>query len=480
MKKEEFALENVSIIKNEKNGFPKFTMHVYEEDQYGIICDSIEERNLMISFFSGECEVSGGRIRFENKPVEETAVAGLFHDCFTIIQKKSKLIHTLSISENICIFADKGDLVHSSRYMEQTSGYLEYFHLSLDISKPVRCLTEKERIIVELVKAYAENKKVIVLMDISSFLQNAELEEIHQLVLQIQASQRTFILIEPFGDLIFSWTNKLLVIKDRTDLGCFETSFINRQKLHTFLSTRNRVGHRLTVETGEEEELFQFRNVTSAKLEGVTFNAPQGEILKILCLDMESLEGIRSVILGEEKKYTGNLCFREEEIRIQNVMDMKKRGIAYCRERAYESMVIQNMTVRDNVMMDLSIKVPSVWFFRKYRKNLDAVIEKEIGKGCAGKKLRDLPSFQLQQVVFLKLLLSAPKVIFCEKPFSDMDLHMKEITLRSLEDFRNRGIAVVILTMNLADLNLLDGDDLYLRNGRMIDEDEVYQVLYQV
>lgn len=31
---------------------------------------------------------------------------------------------------------------------------------------------------------------------------------------------------------------------------------------------------------------------------------------------------------------------------------------------------------------------------------------------------------------------------------------------------------------NLSDLNLVEGSNLYIRNGSMVDENEIYQILY--
>lgn len=463
MRKEQFALENVSVIKDEKNGFFKVTMHVYEEDLYGVICDSMEERNLMISFFSGKCELKGGSIWFGGKKVEKSEVSSLFYEQFSIIQKKSKLIHTLSISENICMFVDAGKMVYGNRYEEQTKEYLKAFDLPLQIQKPVRKLTQKERVMAELLKAFVENKKVIVLTELSGFLQQEELEEIGQLIRKIQEKHRTFILIEPFGDTIFSWTNRLLVIKNRKTLGCFETSFINREKLFECLSSKTaRIEREKQLDT---DEVLRFRDVSTSFLKHVQFRVAKGHLLKILCRDTQSLDEIRSVILGEEKKYTGSVCLNGQEIQIRNVMDMKKKGIIYCRERAYESMLVPDMSIRDNLMVDLSMKVSSVCFFKKYQKSLDAMIEENIGEHCAEKKLREFPAVQLQKVAFLKFSMFAPQVLFCEKPFAEMDLHMKGVTIQALEGLQNKGIAVVVLTTNLEDLDLLEGEELYLENG---------------
>lgn len=481
MKKGHFELKNALILNNGKKVFHDFSMQVYEGDCYGIICDSIEDRNHVLDFLRGRCELQEGKCRYRGKETGSHILDDILESRFSIIQKKSKLIHSLSIVENICIFADMSFMVHKMRYLEEAEILRKHFDLKLDLNKPIGQLSEKERIIVELLKAYAEKKEVIVLSDLSSFLQNAEQEEIHELVLKLQNENISFILVEGYGELLFNWSNRILIIKNGTDFGCFNTEFLQKQKLYNFLSNREKSNQNLSLEELEEDdEILEFDNITSEYLSEVSFRVGTGEVLKILCLDEKSMEGIRNIFWGLEKRYEGKIKIAGETVKIQNPHDMRMKKIAYCRERAYKNMLIPDMSVRDNIMIDLSLKLSTVWSFHKYRKSVDAYIESKIGSGKAGKKVRDLPLVERQQLAFLKLYLASPRVLICEKPFFEEDLRMKEMTLKMLEDFRNSNIAVIILTANLQDISLLDGDDLYIRDGNMIDEDEAYQIVYNM
>lgn len=481
MKKEQFVLENVSMLLNESKIFHNFSLHIYENDFYGILCDSIEEKEKIIALFGGSCEIQDGKIKYRGESMKSAAFSHLLQKKFSIIQKKSKLIYTLSVTENICIFTEQSQWVHSVRYQEQTRKYLEHFGLEIDIAKPVEALTEKERVIVELLKAYAEGKEVLVLVGLSGFLQNGELEEIHELILQFRKENKTFIFVEAFGELIFEWSENILIVKNGTDFGCFSAGFLQKTKLYSFLSERAGRAPQISVEEQEEDDkILQFSEITSQYLSKVSFQIGTGEVLKILCLDTQSMEGIRRIICGQEKRYDGELLLKGAKIRLQNERDMRKKKIAYCNARAYKSMLLPDMSVRDNVMLDLSIKEPQIFFFKKYRKSVDAYIEEWIGADMAGRKARDLTMLQCQRLAFLKLYLFSPRVLICEHPFFDADLHMKEVTLRILESFRDRGIAVMILTMQLQALGMLDGDALYIRKGSLIDEDEAYQALYEL
>ena len=69
-------------------------------------------------------------------------------------------------------------------------------------------------------------------------------------------------------------------------------------------------------------------------------------------------------------------------------------------------------------------------------------------------------------------------MLVCEKPFQEVDLHIREATLEMFAKLRSRGITIIALMTNLSDLNLVEGSNLYIRNGSMVDENEIYQILY--
>lgn len=484
MKRELFAIENAVMEQNYKSVFRNFNMFLYEGDICGIICDSIIERNMLVDFFRGRNEIIKGEIRLEHRRIKSSNAPQMLKNLVSVIGRDSKLIDSLSIMENICIFTDRSRLVHKRQYGEKTKEYFELFQLKMPPDKQVQQLTEKERVELELIKAYAEHKKMIVLADLSGFLQNNELSEIHNMLEKLQKQGCSFILIESFDDIVFNWTNQLMVIKNGKNLGCFEPRFVDRQKLYDFL-----VGKKPDSATGicskedvyyEEETstVFRFEQICTKELNQLSFSVDRGGILKIYFMNTNSMEDFKQIFFEGSRITGGRIYLDEREAKCGNIREWKKNGLCYSSELPYKNMLIENMTVRDNLMLDLSEKVKMTWLRPRYGRSVDQYIESAIGPDMAGRKLRNLPPDVLQKIQLGRYYLAAPKVLICEKPFQEVDLHIKEVTLSLFSQLRRRGIAIIVLTTNLSDLNLIEGDNLYIRNADMVDENEIYQSLY--
>lgn len=480
MKKELFALEEAAFKENDKEVIRGLTMHLYEKDIYGIICDSIDERDALLNFFKGRCELSRGRMRLRHNLVKNGNVSQSLGREFAVIEKKSKLLTSLSVMENICIFADRDNIVLKRKYYGMTRKYLEYFDIAVPPEKPVQSLSVKERVAVELVKSYVENKSVIVLADLTGFLQENELIQIYRLLLKLQQKGQSFILMETLDDIVFSWTNQLLIIKNGKNLGCFEPAFVDRQTLYAFLSGRQEaerpreVRHGLERKAGTDDRVFRMEKVCTPNLKNLSFSAGRGEVVKIFFANAGNVEDFREIFMDGSRITSGAVYVEERPVRCRNIREWRRRGLRYSAEMPYKSMLIRDMTVVDNFMLELAEKVRFLWLLPRYKRSVYQYIDSILGEGMANRKLRNLSPDVLQKIGLGKYYLAAPKVLICENPFQEVDLHIREVTLEMFAKLRERGIAIIALITNLSDMNLMEGSNIYIRNGDSVEESEIY------
>lgn len=480
MKKELFALEEAAFKENDKEVIRGLTMHLYEKDIYGIICDSIDERDALLNFFKGRCELSRGRMRLRHNLVKNGNVSQSLGREFAVIEKKSKLLTSLSVMENICIFADRDNIVRKRKYYGMTRKYLEYFDIAVPPDKPVQSLSVKERVAVELVKSYVENKSVIVLADLTGFLQENELIQIYRLLLKLQQKGQSFILMETLDDIVFSWTNQLLIIKNGKNLGCFEPAFVDRQTLYAFLSGRQEaerpreVRHGLERKAGTDDRVFRMEKVCTPNLKNLSFSAGRGEVVKIFFANAGNVEDFREIFMDGSRITSGAVYVEERPVRCRNIREWRRRGLRYSAEMPYKSMLIRDMTVVDNFMLELAEKVRFLWLLPRYKRSVYQYIDSILEEGMANRKLRNLSPDVLQKIGLGKYYLAAPKVLICENPFQEVDLHIREVTLEMFAKLRERGIAIIALITNLSDMNLMEGSNIYIRNGDSVEESEIY------
>lgn len=490
MKEELFALEKASVSCENRPVLTEINMHIYKRSILGIICDNIIEYEAFTAFFSGNCAITSGRMRFLRKSLHPKKMKPLFLSYFCIINNRSNLIASLSIAENICIFFTKDNFLHSNRYITIVKDLLKYFRLKLDITKRVSSLTTFEWIVVELLKAYAENKKIIVLVNLSDSLLAPELAEIHRLINQMRQDGRTFIVMDFIGANMFQWTDEVLVIKNGTSIASFHPSLLENPQFYNYMLSGNHeqsdphpahppLAYEKELPLEDYDPFVVFHKVSTATLKQLSFSLEKGELLKIICLDNRSFDSFKDLILGRSSVISGKITFNNEPVRFRSLEHNLKKGIHWCPESPYKNMLFPNMTVRDNLMLELSHKSKNIWLKPGVSDNIDQFISEHIGLEYAGKKIYLVPPSIRQKIAYSKLYLYAPKLVVCERPFSEVDLHLREATISMLSQLQTRGISIIILTITPSDQNLVDGETIYLKNGQMVSEEDMYQYLYR-
>ena len=484
MKKEKLLFRQVRLRCNE-NTEVVFSMSVCERDCYSIVCEDMEVRSALTRLFYGERTVAGGSISLNGKQERTETAIRYFQKKASVIGRRKKLIRALTLPENICLFSDVKKWNYARNFRKKSEELAELFGIRLNFSKPVEALTNIECVEAELLKAWAEKKELVVFSELSAFLNEQEQEELRRIVKMMREMEQpmTFLLIENPCEMVYNWSDRMQIMKDKMDLGSFKTDFLEPEKLYGFYSGRSQEMAQKDLESPpmceEDRAGFEFQNVSAGCLDGISFHAEAGGFLNIFCLDAESRDGLRQCICGETMPDTGCMRLNGRTLRVTGMKSMRRQKICYCRSRAYDTMLLPDLTVRDNILLELTKKIDCPYIQKKYEKSVDYFIERVFGAGVPGLRVWKLPELERQRLVFLKIYMDAPRVLVCEQPFLGLDMRMAELTEKALKTLARRGMAIVQMTMNLKDLNRFEGDTLYLRAGRQVDEDEAYRVLYQ-
>jgi ABC-type sugar transport system ATPase subunit len=152
------------------------------------------------------------------------------------------------------------------------------------------------------------------------------------------------------------------------------------------------------------------------------------------------------------------------------VWDAIKKGVCFIEEDPITKMLFFDMTVVDNLCFTMSNKVKGFWLHRKYRKSIIKHVENIFDEEILKTPMAKLEPVTLQKIAYSKWLLYMPKVVVCKKPFSAVDVHMRQVTEQLLHFYAKEGIAVLILTSNISEAHTMSGRVLQLKSGILKEE----------
>lgn len=486
MREEILVIENGTISKLDNHIFSGLYLQIFKKEIMGIIFDSILEKEYLLDLIKGNITLSSGRIYLDNEKISYRESPRYFTKSIAVIDKSSKLINSLSVLENIMLFTPiMNELIIGYRKpLHKLDELQELLKIQLPVNKPVATLSTVERVTVELVKAFMEGKKLVAMSDITGFLKSAELIEIYSLICRLKELGMTFAIIESFEDIVFKWTDRLTVIKSGRTVGILQSTEAKKQTIYSALigkQSKNNIQNFSSLHLNDSNDskcVLEFSNIHTDLLKNISFYVDKGEVIKIYYMDDPSLIHMINLLKGTRKSSSGQILLSGREYSINNVHSAINNGVCFVEESPYDNMLFFNMNILDNLTLSLVKKVPMIWIKKRYLKSIKKFVSQFFEDDISNIKLSGLEPYKLQQIVYMKWLLYAPKVVICIKPFTEADIHIRQITISMIEMLKQRGIAVIILTPNISELNYVEGEDIYIRNGEMIDEDTVYQIIY--
>src|SRR5690606_13087712 len=89
-----------------------------------------------------------------------------------------------------------------------------------------------------------------------------------------------------------------------------------------------------------------------------------------------------------------------------------------------------------------------------------------VGNDIDAPNLWGLEMDSLYSLVYLRLLLYKPKVVFIMQPFAHADMHLSARITELITMLKHQGIAIILLTMNLSDSLTVTDRLLVMDDGR--------------
>lgn len=472
-------------IENGKKGtlLNRICLSVYEGEVTYLIFDNIQEKQMFLRIVSGQKSFDYVKVSYMEEVVRESEVADIFWKNTALISRESNLIDTVTIGENIFLMRSrvKGQWVQQKKYNQEAEQIFREFKIELDLQKKVSALTALERVEIELMKAYLLGKKIIFVTSLINSLTDAEIRKLWEIIESLKARRIAVVVAEPLEDVEFTHMDLAVVVKKGKTCAVKAVQDCDYTTLHTILyrDEMQKITERWrSVREQEEYGGVRFKNLCTRSLEGVSFTVRKGEIVKLFCIDEDSYEEVRGVLKGEREVWQGNISFEGKEMEFTRRFQGLADGIGLVEGNPASESLFPELTAMDNLLLPLSRKGNGMWVRHKYKKSIRLRLKDILKDNVYDQLVKDLDACDIQRIIYCKWLLYAPKLLVCVQPFAEGDIRAREVAREMLYLLEERRIPILILTSNTSELNYCRGREVYLKNGRIIEKREAYQLLY--
>lgn len=457
MKKEILRMENILTDYPEGNNLNNLYFQVYEGEIMGVVGLNKYGLGHFLDLICRNAPIKLGRVYFQEKLVNHYGQMKDTVNKVHIIGRDDSLLHNLSVSDNIFVLRKGGKsfFVNKRALKQEVRYYMNHFQIAIAPGKKVKYLNEYERCIIELLKAYILGAKLVIYDSTCSQLGDFGKKKLREVMEKMTKEGMAVIVVGNNYEEMISFCSRLSLFKDGKIIKVFSKKEMDVRaiKAYTPLPENGETGSAF----GQLKRCILIKDWNTEELRHFSLSLEAGECVMLYDKDNRIQQDMIKRLCGEGNKEQGSIIFREdgkEKVISDHFLD---RDIAVIEENPLETMLFYQYSYLDNLCFLLEKKMNTISITSRIKKSIEQEYSEILGEEIKARNISKLDKTALYNLVYYRIHLLNPKLVFIVQPFSNTDLRIRYYIISLIGVLKEAGIAVVILTSGIADAeNVVD------------------------
>lgn len=451
-------MERVTYMEQEIMLLEDFNLQIYRGEIMGMIPINAHGMTAFLKLLQNNLPLHDGYIYYGGSRVNSWKKARKQPNRISIIGGKNRLVENMTVLDNIFVLRQSfgQEIVRTKLLGRQLAPFFADIGIDISADARVKALSEFERVIVELLRAVVMGHRLIVLNDIGTLISHEELKKLHEILRHYAAQGFSFLYICPhFEEIVMICDRSAMLSNGRIQkivrseemadeiLRLYPAEYDRMVRSH--LESRRNDG-------GGSREILRAGRLCGEYVRDLSFGVSDGECLVIQIQENHIFQELVQMITGEREPQSGELQLLGKPAKFAG-----NEKLAVIQELPTKSMVFPELSYMENLCICLARRMPFVWLGAGIRSSIRQEYGPILGEEVFEMPVEELSEKQKYQMVYTRVLLQKPKLVFCIQPFKGADLPHRMFVWKMMEMLLDKGIAVVILTMVLSDsLSLAD------------------------
>ena len=461
-------MERVTYREHGVTLLENFHIHIYQGEIMGMVPVNAHGLTAFLNLLQSNLPLYDGYIYYAGEMVNSWKEERRTFNRISVIGAESRLVENLSVTDNIFVLRQgfRQEVIREHMLAEQLRPFLEDIGMEISLDARVRDLTAFERAVVEMLRAVVLGHRLIVLVDIGSLISYEELVKLHEIMRHYVKKGFTFLYISPHLEEIAMVCGRCAMLSHGSIQNVIYENELEAEVPRVYSAEYKQMvrSHQQaqcdTLRKGKE--ILRAEEICGEHLDRLSFSVQEGECLVIQILDDIAFREASGMLTGVYRARSGSFFMGGKKIHLQ-----KDRRIAVIQEMASRTMVFPELDYMDNLCMSLSRRMSFLWMKRSIRSSIRREYGPELGEEVFLLQVEELSEKQKLEMIYTRILLQKPQVVFCIQPFKGADLPLRMTIWRLMEKLLEHKIAVVIVSVNLSDsLSLADRLIIVDKNSR--------------
>lgn len=365
------------------------------------------------------------------------------------------MIEDWTIAEYLCLVNSRwsGAFWRKGVLEEEAGEYFAELELDFDVSSRMKHLSEIEKRIVDIVKAYHQGAKIILIEDEFDGMSQADIQKFGKIMRRLIFG-RMGVIVNSNSNFILSVLSDKYIIFNRGHIvkKCDRKYIKNEKQLELFLLGEKRVrvreneDSRMEISGNEEDVVYRVRNLKLRHGQRENLNFMRGEVVTLITFNRREKEKLFLVLSGRGKSENVHYILNGKRYDTMDCYELAREKVVSVRALGSREEIFERMTVGENLMLP-SLEKISFWDYIHssggIRKMMleDMEEEKSIGDVKAG----ELRVNERIRMTLERWYIFNPIVLILFEPFALCDVNGVDIVKKYVKKFANKGTTVIIV-----------------------------------
>ena len=435
-------------------------------------------KSTLVAILTGLRAPDAGDIRFGGTPAPPLADREGWRRRVACVYQHSTIIPDLTVAENLFINRQpmQYGMINWSKLRRQSRELLDRWGVEVSESARAGDLKIEDRQLVEIARALSYGARFIILDEPTAQLDGAEIKRLFARMRELQGAGVTFLFISHHLQEVYEVCQAVTVLRDARHIVTAPVADLPTERLVEAMTGERALAGGVSEARYElpagVPTVLEVRQLGGASFEDVSFNVRSGEILGLAGATSSGRIDIAEAVAGLGRFERGSIHVAGKPLPPGDVPAALALGVGCVPRSRHRQGLVLGQSVGDNTTMTINRRLgPCGFIAPRGRTAVARRLISVLGIVTTGPEqpVASLSGGNQQKVVMGRALASTPAVLVLIDPTAGVDVKSKQALLATVEQMREQGKAVLMVSSELEDLRTC-GRVLVMRRGRVVAE----------
>lgn len=423
----------------------------------------------------GSISINGNQVKIGNPNVANQYGIGMVHQHF-------KLVSNFTVTENIILGNELTrfgtlNIQAAARRIEELS---KHYGLNVDPHAKIEDISVGMQQRVEILKMLYRNAEVLILDEPSAVLTPSEIDELIKIMLNLVKEGKSIIVITHKLKEIKAAADRCTVIRRGKTIGTVDVKTTSESRMAEMMVGRDVTFKVEKAVSNPGEIILKLDNLTVKNnknvpgLKSFSLDVRAGEILGIAGVEGNGQTELVEAITGLRRAESGSILLNDQDITRDSIRSRIDKGIAHIPEDRQKRGLVLDYTLEENMILEVYNREPfskrgilNRSAIRKYASAILGSFDVRSGRGPLSVS-RSLSGGNQQKAIIGREIELDPSLLIAVQPTRGLDVGSIEYIHKRLIEHRDRGKAVLLISLELDEVLNISDRIAVVNNGDLI------------